>query len=281
MKHLFSPHLMKWFWIVIVTFVVIKCVWFGIAEIWLPTVGVNYTPQKNIKSLYYRVKLTQNRVAPPKVKKTKPRVASKIKDITLLAIYDDETMSVVTVAYKKKTKVLSTGEVINGFRLQSAGADYALFEKNAKTYTLPLLQKKNTKSNSQSYVTQRPHQQKKPNTKSEPTGEVVDAGDHKIVDKSLITHYAQNMDAIYKNIGIKETKQSGDKQAFSVSYIKKNSPFAQLGLEKGDVIKSVNGQDIDSYNAAFALYKEIGTVENVTLVIQRGKEEMELEYEVN
>jgi len=277
MKHLFSPHLMKWFWIVTIVLVVIKFVWFLIAEILLPPTGVNYTPQKNIKALYYRVKLTQNRVAPPKVKKTKPQIVSKIKDITLLAIYDDERMSVVTVAYKKKTKVLSSGERINGFRLQSAGADYALFEKNGKTYTLSLLKK----SNSKSYIGKRPHQRKKTTTKAHPTGEVVDAGDHKIVDKSLITHYAQNMDAIYKNIGIKETKKSGDKQAFSVSYIKKNSPFAQLGLEKGDVIKSVNGQSIDSYNAAFALYKEIGTVENVTLVIQRGKEEMELEYEVN
>ena len=277
MKHLFSPHLMKWFWIVSVTLVVIKFIWFLIAEIALPVTGVNYIPQKNIKALYYRVKLTQNRVAPPKVKQTKPRTVSKIKDITLLAIYDDERMSVVTVAYKKKTKVLSSGERINGFRLQSAGADYALFEKNGKTYTLPLLKK----SNASNYVDKTPHQRKKPRLKEKPTGEVVDAGDHKIVDKSLITHYAQNTDAIYKNIGIKETKQSGDKQAFSVSYIKKNSPFAQLGLEKGDVIKSVNGQAIDSYNAAFALYKEIGTVENVTLVIQRGKEEMELEYEVN
>ena len=43
----------------------------------------------------------------------------------------------------------------------------------------------------------------------------------------------------------------------------------------------MNGQAINSYNAAFGVYKNIQNVENLTLVIERGKEEMELEYEIN
>ena len=62
---------------------------------------------------------------------------------------------------------------------------------------------------------------------------------------------------------------------------KRNSDFSKLGLRRDDVIKSINGQEINSYNRAFETYKNIQNVENLTMVIKRGKEEMELEYEIN
>ena len=89
------------------------------------------------------------------------------------------------------------------------------------------------------------------------------------------------MDDIYKNIGIKEIKKGKDLEGFSISFIRKGSPFEKLGIQRGDIIKAINGQKIDSYNAAFEVYKNISNIDNLTLVIQRGKEEMELEYEVN
>jgi len=54
-----------------------------------------------------------------------------------------------------------------------------------------------------------------------------------------------------------------------------------LGLRRGDVLTAVNGQVLDNYSAALGIYKNINTIENLTLVIKRGKEEMELEYEIN
>ena len=112
-------------------------------------------------------------------------------------------------------------------------------------------------------------------------GEVVDAGDHKIVDRSLVEHYSKNMGDLEKNIGVKEIKQGNKLTGFSISFIRKGSLFEKLGVRRGDVIKTVNGQQIDSYNAAMDVYKNLSDMDNMTLVIQRGKEEMELEYEVN
>ena len=95
--------------------------------------------QKGGKALYYRVKLSPNE-APPPTSVTKPvQVVGSIKDITLLAIYNASDITVVTVEYKRKTKVLSKGEAINGFVLEGAGNNYATFSKNAKIYKIPLV----------------------------------------------------------------------------------------------------------------------------------------------
>lgn len=275
MKHLFKPEVAKGLWSVLILLLVIKMAWFAVELLWLPTTGVEHSEERGAKALYYRVKLSPSDAAAPTL--TRPvQTAGSIKDIKLLAIYNASDVTVVTVEYKGKTKVLAKGEEINNFVLEGAGSNYATFSKNAKTYQVNLIV---SRKGDESIKSAQPSAA--PSSENRVEGEVVDAGDHKIVDRSLVDYYAKNMDDIYKNIGIREIKKGKDLEGFSISFIRKGSPFEKLGLQRGDVIKAVNGQKIDSYNAAFDVYKNISNIDNMTLVIQRGKEEMELEYEVN
>ncbi len=276
MKHLFKPEIAKGLWSLLILLLVIKMAWFVVEVLWLPTMGVNHSEERGAKALYYRVKLSPNDAAAPTSKRP-VQTAGRIQDIKLLAVYNASDVTVVTVEYKRATKVLAKGEAINGFVLEGAGSNYATFSKGAKTYQIDLIV---SRKGAGSIKSAQPSAASASSEKRV-EGEVVDAGDHKIVDRSLLDHYAKNMDDIYKNIGIREIKKGKDLEGFSISFIRKGSPFAKLGIQRGDVIKSINGQKIDSYNAAFDVYKNIANIDNLTLVIQRGKEEMELEYEVN
>lgn len=277
MKHLFSPQVVKWLWGFLILLLMVKLFWFLVGVLWLSTSGMDHAEQQGGKALYYRVKLSSNE-APPSTAGTRPaQVLGSIKDITLLAIYNASDVTVVTVEYKRKTKVLAKGEAINGFMLEGAGNNYATFSKDAKTYKVPLA----ISSKGDTSIADTQPSAEEISSESAVKGDVVDAGDHKIVDKSLIEHYAKNMDDIYKNIGIVEVKKGNVLDGFRVSFIRKGSPFEKLGIRRGDVIKSINGEKIDSYNAAFGVYKNISNIDNLTLVVQRGKEEVELEYEVD
>ncbi len=250
--------------------------------LWLPTSGIAHAEEKSVKALYYRVKLSPNKAPAPIVRRKPVKVAGSIKDIKLLAIYNASDVTVITVEYKKKTEVLSRGDKINGFILEGAGSNFATFSKMSKTYRVELFKSKKGAKNTSSIKKIPATSPSKPVAVSKKAvGEVVDAGDHKIIDKSLFDHYAKNMDDIYKNIGISEIKEGKELKGFRISFVRKASPFAKLGIKKGDIIKSVNGEEINSYNAAFDMYKEMKDAKNLTLLIIRGKEEMELEYEIN
>ncbi len=276
MKHLFKPQVVKGLWALLIFLLVVKMVWFVVAVLWLPTIGVEHVAEKGGKALYYRVKLSPNEAPAPTTKKA-VQTAGSIKDIKLLAIYNASDVTVVTVEHKRKTTVLAKGEEINGFVLEGAGNTYATFSKNGKTYEINLII---STQGDRSITSSRPAAVPAP-SKKKVEGDVVDAGDHKIVDKSLVDHYANNMGDLEKNIGIKEIKKGNDLEGFSISFIRKGSLFEKLGVKRGDVIKAINGQTIDSYDAAFNVYKNISNINNLTLVIERDKEEMELEYEVN
>ncbi|RLA66253.1 MAG: hypothetical protein DRQ78_04505, partial [Epsilonproteobacteria bacterium] len=275
MKHLFKPQLLKELNIFLIILLVVKVVWFVFAWLWLTQVGQGYTAQTGAKALYYRVKLTPNAAPAPiekAVVKTANPALSDINTLKLLALYHTFDTTVLTVEYKSKTKVLSRGDRINGFVLEGGGSDFAVFSKKSKTYTLRLLRDSKhtagitTASKSKEPAKPKPNKAKK----NKPNGEVVDAGDHKIIDRALLDHYASNMDDIYKNIGITEVKNGSKIEGFRITFVKRGSAFSKLGVQRDDVIKSINGQEINSYNAAFTAYKNIGSVDNLTLVILRG-----------
>jgi len=285
MKHLFKPGSMKSVMLILAVILFVKMVWVAVAYLWLPTSGVDYSEEKGPQNLYYRVRVPSND-RPQKVKKPKEVPQGSIKDIDLLGIYSASDITVVTVKHKGKTKVLSKGEMINGFVLEGAGSDFATFSKEEKLYTVSLIKPKKTSKGTGSIKTvngpDRIIQEKTSTDQGKPpSGEIVDAGDRRIIDRSLLTHYTTNMDEIFKDIGIQDMKEGDKVTGFQVSFVRRGSHFSKLGLQRGDIIKSVNGQEINSYNAAFGIYKEIQTMENMTLVIIRDNKEMELEYEVN
>jgi len=279
MKPLFNPKVIQKVISVLILIVVIKAIWLTVQLLWLPAIGIDHVEEKSNKTLYYRVKLTENGIGTSVVTK-KERVKKplgNIKDIKLMAIYSSSDITVITVQYKSKTQVLAQGESINGFVLEGAGSDFARFSKHGKDYEVLL---HNVKQKS-SYRSSNASSSKSKSEIPEVKGDVIDAGDHKIIDKSLLDHYTSNMDDIYKNIGLSEMKEGKNFKGFKVDFVKKDSPFAKLGLQRDDILKSVNGQEISSYNAAFEIYKNMKNVENLTLVIVRGDKELELEYEIN
>ena len=280
MKPLFNPQMIKKLIGILVILLLVKLLWFSIEVAFTPVQGVNHTEERRVKPLYYRIKLTPND-APVPPKRTKVvKQAGSIKEIKLLALYHAPDKTVVTVKYKGKSKVLAKGETVNGFVLEGAGSNFALFGKNGKVYKVTLLKPESSKG-SATIQTVSPNSRSNQKSTSAVEGEVIDMGDHKIVDRSLVDHYIKNLDATYKNIGIKEVKKGDKLEGFRITFVKRGSPFEKLGVKRGDILKSVNGQELTSYSAAFEAYKHIDDTPNVTLTIQRGNKEMELEYEIN
>jgi general secretion pathway protein C len=281
MKNLFKPEMLKVLIGILTFLLVLKLLWFVVQIGWLSPLDIDQEEDRSSKSLYYRVKLTPNNIAAPQkiVPKTVKKIAGSIKEIKLLAIYNASDIAVVTVEYKNKSKVLGSGDMINGFTLEGAGSNFAMFSKGGKNYKVMLA--KNSKSSSNTSMIKSVPSPKRKKTEKKVLGEVTNEGDVKIIDRSLLDHYADNMEDIYKNIGIAEIKEGKDLKGFKINFVRKDSPFAKLGIRRNDVIKAINGQEIKSYNAAFGVYKNIKNVDNLSLVIMRGKEEMELEYEIN
>ncbi len=279
MKPLFSPKNIKMFIFILSLMLLVKVGWFITEMTVLSARGVDYMKSSETKSLYYRTRFAAQKLKQKQVVKKKAP-PSDIKSIKLLAIYSSQNRVVITVSKKDKTSVLVRGDQIDGYVLDAATAQEAIFLRDGKSYRIRLTEAAEDLKGKSSvrYISDKPT---KPENKAAPKGEIIEADGLTILDRSILDHYSKNMDDIWKNIGIKEVKEGDKIKGFKVNFVKRGSDFGKLGLRRGDVIKSINGQELNTYNSAFEIYKNIDTMDELTLKIMRGKEEMELEYEIN
>ncbi len=72
----------------------------------------------------------------------------------------------------------------------------------------------------------------------------------------------------------------GSVQGFRFDWIKPGSPFEDLGFKVGDVIKGVNGEDINSPKKAMEAYNALKTNPYISLRVMRDGREEDLNYSV-
>ena len=79
---------------------------------------------------------------------------------------------------------------------------------------------------------------------------------------------------------IKPHFTEGKPDGFQISRIKKGSLFQTMGFQSGDIIKSVNGQDIYSAEDIMKLYNTLKDSAFFSIGIERKKQAKTLNFKV-
>jgi general secretion pathway protein C len=69
-------------------------------------------------------------------------------------------------------------------------------------------------------------------------------------------------------------------EGYKILSMEKGSIYQQLGLKKGDIIKSVNGKKLTTDQDAKSLYELLKTTKKIDLVLVRKGKSQELHYDV-
>ncbi len=254
----------------------------------LPVSGVDHQGSTLKHSLHYRYRLASDAPikTPTQTTTTKPTAAPRVTldAYRLVAIYSTGKRAIVTLVRGSKSFVLSNdpnGGEVEGYHLKEVTATTARFQKGDDTTLLRLYEKKLPASAVSSAIqtTASTPKPQKPKAKKA-SAPIVDDGDTRRIDRSLIREYTQNPEKIWKNIGLYEVKNDGKLDGFKVRFVRRGTPFEKLGLKRGDIIKAINGEPIVDYATPMRMLKSADTIDDLSLIIERNHEEQELKYEV-
>jgi len=240
-------------------------------------------PQYNLKEVtvkqypieYNKYKFTktaekeQKALDSEEVKEEKKEYAL-MSNISLKMIYEESNNNgwiIISEKSVNKNIILGIDEEFKNYKLKEIYSQYVVFTRNNKSYKLEL---KKVKSEI-SYVNEAVNNE---------TSQITKVDDQYQLKRDLINTYTKNNSKIWKEISIQEIKKDGKIDGFEVKKLANKTVFKELGLQKGDVIKSVNNIKLKSYADAFAIYKKIDKTENLSIIIVRDNKEVELEYEI-
>ena len=90
------------------------------------------------------------------------------------------------------------------------------------------------------------------------------------VPKDELQKALDNMGQLATQARIVPSFKNGESQGFKIFSIKPNSLFTKLGIQNGDIIKRVNGFDINSPDKALELYSKLQSSNRIEIEFERG-----------
>ncbi len=171
-----------------------------------------------------------------------------------------------------KSKLLSVGETIDGFRLEEVYIERVKFTKNGRTYWLGMKKKASSSSRT-------PSTKKRKSAEKELVEEVRKEGDTIFVPRELLREM-HDLKKIFRYISINPVYKDNKLIGFGISNVKKGSVFDKMGLQKRDIIEKIDGKPIKSESDAFTYFNRLEQLNSLSLTIKRGKESKELKYEI-
>jgi general secretion pathway protein C len=101
-----------------------------------------------------------------------------------------------------------------------------------------------------------------------------------VVSKEAVKENLDNLPSLLMQARAELYFQEGKPEGFQLSQIQKGSLLKSVGFEDGDVIRSVNGQEIRSLEDAIALYQQLGDRDSYTIGILRGEKPKTLHVKI-
>lgn len=193
-----------------------------------------------------------------------PQISNtSINELTLKAIYHDEKNSFIMINFKGKVEFLALNQIFQGFELVKLSSNTAVLQKNGKQNTL-FLQPEDIVQGEQKKTTQADKQ-------------IVETS----VSRAELTQYQKDLDSIWRNIRLQPIKDNNQVSSYRLSYVRNNSLFDRLGLQKGDNIKSINSILVSDTVKIIQLYTTLDTLNSIHLIIERNNELKDIYYAIN
>ncbi len=100
------------------------------------------------------------------------------------------------------------------------------------------------------------------------------------VSRSLVDKVLQNQAALMRSARIVPQQRGGQVMGVKLYGIRRNSLLGQLGMQNGDLLRTINGYDMTSPDSALEAYSRLRNADNLTVAVERRGKNLNLSYHI-
>lgn len=100
------------------------------------------------------------------------------------------------------------------------------------------------------------------------------------ISRGLIDKVLENQAALMRSARIVPHERNGEVLGVKLYGIRRNSLLGKLGLQNGDLLRTINGYNMSSPDSALEAYSRLRNSSNLTVSIQRRRKDMNLDYTI-
>lgn len=100
------------------------------------------------------------------------------------------------------------------------------------------------------------------------------------ISRSLVDRVLENRGALMRTARVVPHEVGGRVVGVKLYGIRRNSLLGRVGIENGDVLRSINGYDMSDPNSALEAYARLRSADHLTLAVERRGTPMSLNYNI-
>jgi general secretion pathway protein C len=101
-----------------------------------------------------------------------------------------------------------------------------------------------------------------------------------VIDRSEVDSALENMSQLFTQVRAVPHFEGGKATGFRLFAIRQDSLFDKIGLKNGDIIQSINGQELSDPSRAMAMLTELRDMHELTVQALRNKQSITLGYRI-
>ncbi|MDR2883617.1 MAG: hypothetical protein LBV09_00735 [Deferribacteraceae bacterium] len=195
--------------------------------------------------------------------------------LTGIIMSSDPAKHRVIITVDKEVYVLSVGVPKDGYTLKSVTTEYAVIRYGGADYKLMLDLSTTAGKNT-------PKPDNKPASK--PTEKPAAAGDGGTLNFTLergeLLDQLKDINTVLRSLLVAPTYVDGEFQGYRVSRMSNDSPMRALGLQQGDIINRINGEELTSPEILFGMLGKVDSIDAVSVDITRNGQKKTLFVEI-
>ncbi|MCJ8343909.1 hypothetical protein MJH12_00040 [bacterium] len=225
-------------------------------------------------------------VAPPRQPKVIKAVASNLRlELHGVIMDEDDSVAFIYNLTNRENNVYSVGEIIQpGVKLKKVLLHKIIIDNNGKEQVI--VEKgykddlKNLLSGTAVYKegpAQKVHKQS-PSRKSQFA--VTKVKDKVFITREEVGKQVKNLASLLSQVRVQPYFRGGRAQGFKILHVKRGSFMEALGIKAGDIIKSINGQLVDSMQKGYQIFNKLQNDTSVDIQLIRSGQNKDIHFEM-
>ncbi len=186
----------------------------------------------------------------------------------------DQDYAVIEDTQKRKQGLYKKGDAIQNAEIKRVLRKKVVLNVNGKDEILLMEEDKSKQTK----------KRKKPfsriDTESPLGDERFDTSETLSIDREKINSSLKNINQLMSQVKIRPHFKDGKPDGLLLSHVKHNSIFKEMGLQNGDIVKGVNGKEIQSVDDALKFYDNLKSSASVELQIERKGQQSTINYQI-
>jgi general secretion pathway protein C len=189
---------------------------------------------------------------------------------------NDSDYAVIEDKQKRKQGLYKKGDAIQNAEIKLVLRKKVVLSVNGKDEILLMEEDKPSKAKTR----KRPSPMRDDDNEGSLYDERFDMGETVNIDREKINNSLKNINQLMSQVKVRPHFKNGKPNGLLLSHVQQNSIFKDMGLQNGDIVKGVNGKEIQSVDDALKFYDNLKSSATVELQIERKGDSLSINYQI-